>query len=142
MKEKGFGFCIGRIRRAYRREIEARASVMDLTAAQHQVLRRLWRGDRILASVLAKDILSDSATLTGLLDRLENKGLIRRERSSEDRRAIEIVLTPEGRALEEPGMKVIREINELALADFSEAERDKLLSDLESIAEKLEALRQ
>lgn len=139
MKERGFGFCIGRVRRALRREIEARAVGLDLTASQHQVLRRLWRGDRILVSVLAKDILADGATLTGLLDRLAQKGLIRRERSASDRRAIEIVLTPGGRALEGPGMALIHEINERALAGFNAAQRAKLLEDLQRVAENLEA---
>ena len=38
---------IGRIRKALRREFEARASGLDITASQLQVLRRLWEGDGI-----------------------------------------------------------------------------------------------
>ena len=92
----GFVFWVSRIRKALRCEFEARAEALDITAAQFQVLRRLWQGDGIVTSTLTRDICSDGGTITGLLDRLEAKGLIRRERSAEDRRAVRVFLTQRG----------------------------------------------
>src|SRR5712671_6912471 len=102
MSDPSFVFWIGRIRKALRGEFEARAAELDITASQLQVLHRLWGGDGILTSTLTRDICSDGGTITGLLDRLEAKGLIRRERSSDDRRAVQVFLSPAGRELEQP----------------------------------------
>ena len=99
MNETIFISWIGRIRKALRHEFEVKAAPLDITAAQLQVLRRLWAGDGIPTSQLTSDAGSDGGTVTGVLDRLESKGLIRRERSDEDRRAVQIWLTPAGRDL-------------------------------------------
>src|ERR1700681_1085438 len=101
MSDPSFVFWIGRIRKALRCEFEARAEALDITASQLQVLCRLWQGDGILTSTLTRDICSDGGTITGLLDRLEAKALIRRERSAEDRRAVHVFLTSAGRELEQ-----------------------------------------
>lgn len=129
---------LGRIRKAFRYEFEARAAALDITAAQFQVLHRLWRGDGVLTSVIAKDICTTGSTLTGVLDRTESKGLIRRAASASDRRAVEIWLTPEGRELEEPLMKIVHDIGEKALSGFSEGQRTQFLDALEKVGDNLE----
>src|SRR6267142_2283263 len=92
MSDPNFIFAIGRIRKAMRREFETRAAGLEITAAQFLVLRRLWEGDGVPTSVITRDVCSDGGTITGLLDRLEAKALIRRERSTEDRRAVRVFL--------------------------------------------------
>src|SRR5438046_451725 len=82
--------CAGPVLRPLVRQFEARSGELGITAAQFQVLRRLWAGDGMLVSVLANEICCHVANATGILDRLEAKGLIRRERSLEDRRAVRI----------------------------------------------------
>jgi MarR family transcriptional regulator, organic hydroperoxide resistance regulator len=139
MSDNRFIQGIARIRKAMRCEFEARAAGLDITATQFQVLRRLWQGDGILTSTLTRDIASDGGTITGLLDRLEAKGLIRRERGTEDRRAVRVFLTPDGYKLELPLMEIVTAINERALEGFSPAERARLMDDLERIGENLGA---
>lgn len=139
MEELNFPLRLGRIRKAFRSEFEVRAASLDITAAQFQVLQRLWRGDGVLTSVIAKDICTTGSTLTGVLDRTENKGLIRREASASDRRAVEIWLTPEGRALEKPLRKIVQEIGEKALSGFTEKQRSQFLQALEKVGDNLEA---
>ena len=139
MSEQYFGAWVARIRKALRREFELRAEPLDITISQYQVLRRLWKGDGILTCVLTKDSCSDGATVTGVLDRLEAKGLIQRERSTEDRRAVQIFLTAAGRALEDPVMDIVREINEQALCGLSAAEQSKLMKTMEIVAGNLGA---
>src|SRR5438045_825672 len=127
MSDASFIFWIGRIRKALRGEFEARAAELEITASQFQVLHRLWEGDGILTSALTRDICSDGGTITGLLDRLEAKGLIRRERSVEDRRAVQVFLTPAGRALQTPLMQILTALNEQALGGIQAEDRSRLL---------------
>jgi len=138
MAEIFFGRRIGAIRRHLRRELEVGAASHDVTATQFQVLRRLWSGEGINAQSLARESHLDAATMTGVLDRLEHKGLVRRERDEIDRRAVRVVLTEAGRALEAPLMTIVKRVNELALLDFSADERQQLFAFLERIERNLE----
>jgi len=137
MNDDSFIFWIGRIRKALRVEFEARAAALDITVPQFQVLHRLWQGDGILTSVLTRDIASDGGTITGLLDRLEAKALLRRERCLEDRRAVRVFLEPAGRELEQPLMEILNAINEQALEGFGAAERVQLVTALKCVGENL-----
>ena len=130
---------IARIRKALRREFELRAARLDITSSQLQVLRCLWRGDGLTVSALTCDSSSDGGTVTGVLDRLERKELIRRERSHADRRVVQIWLTDAGRELEKPLMQIIEEINEMALVGLDEAARQQLIGALETVADNLRA---
>jgi DNA-binding MarR family transcriptional regulator len=136
--EERFTLKIGRIRRAFRAHFEARAATLDITTPQYHVLSRLWQGDGVLTSVIAKDINVASSTLTGVLDRLENKGLIRREAAAKDRRVVEIWLTDKGRAMEEPLLKIINDINQIALQGFSQQQKSQFLEALDKVGENLE----
>src|SRR5438046_6145824 len=137
MNEDSVIFWIGRIRKALRGEFEARAAALDITVPQFQVLHRLWQGDGILTSVLTRDIASDGGTITGLLDRLEAKALIRRERCLEDRRAVRVFLAPAGRELEQPLMQILKALNEQALEGFSGVERAQLVTALKRVGVNL-----
>ncbi len=128
-----FVFRIARIRKALRREFDARAESFDITAAQFIVLHRLWREDGILISTLTRDVCSDGGTITGLLDRLETKELIRRERCREDRRVIRVFLTEAGQDLESPLMAIITAVGEQALEGFSLLEQRQLMQALERV---------
>lgn len=139
MDDIGFIFGLGRVLKALRREMEARAEALEITAAQFHVLHRLLRGDGILISELTRDICSDGGTVTGLLDRLEARGLIRRERSREDRRAVHVFLTPAGRDLEAPLAAALKAVDRQALEGFDAEEQARLLRGLGKVAENLGA---
>ena len=72
-------------------------SEYNLTAVQAMALNFLGQEDEITSSKLGKRTGLDSATLTGILDRLEAASLIERRRHPYDRRAIQICLTGKGR---------------------------------------------
>ncbi len=130
---------IARIRKALRREFELRAARLDITSSQLQVLRCLWRGDGLTVSALTCDASSDGGTVTGVLDRLERKALIRRERSHADRRVVQIWLTEAGRDLEEPLTDIVEEINATALVGLDDEQQRQLIQSLETVAENLKA---
>ena len=69
---------------------------LGVTASQAMVLNFLGEEDRILARSLGQKLQLSSATMTGILDRLEKLDLVERQPHPEDRRAILICLTDQG----------------------------------------------
>jgi DNA-binding MarR family transcriptional regulator len=63
------------------------------------ILTCLWEQDGVNVKDLSKQLLLDSSSLTGHLDRLEKRGLVLRRNDPEDRRAIRVFLTERGRHL-------------------------------------------
>jgi MarR family transcriptional regulator, organic hydroperoxide resistance regulator len=73
---------------------------LNLTYPQYLVLLVLWEEGRITVGGLGERLQLDSGTLSPLLKRLEANGFVRRERSSDDERLVDVTLTPAGRRLE------------------------------------------
>lgn len=73
----------------------------DLTPQQFSLLRFLWKEDGLTQVELSNRSHVDRTTIGGLIDRLEQSGLLQRLPHPEDRRAYRICLTPAGRKLEE-----------------------------------------
>ena len=73
-------------------------SPQELTSAQWMPLLKLHMGTGSTVAELARGCQQDAGSMTRMLDRLETKGLVRRVRSGEDRRVVNIELTDEGRA--------------------------------------------
>jgi DNA-binding MarR family transcriptional regulator len=82
------------------REYRPQLDEFDLTYPQFLVMMSLWNKDGVLIKELTEQVLLDAATLTPILKRLENKGFIRRIKSSLDERAKVIKLTKEGLSLQ------------------------------------------
>lgn len=100
---------------------------LGITPVQAMVLSFLSEEDRITAGELGKKIELDSATLTGLLDRLENARLIERQGNPDDRRSIKIHLTPQGRKTGLEAGRLIEEANREFLSAFTETEKGLLI---------------
>ena len=73
----------------------------DLTEQQWRVIRVLWQQDHQPLLKLAELTLLPSPSLVGVVDRMERDGLVVRQRSSEDRRVVQVRLTDRGRELQE-----------------------------------------
>jgi DNA-binding MarR family transcriptional regulator len=98
-----------------------------LTVTQWAVLMHLREGLALNAADLCNQLRHDSGALTRVIDQLEARGLVARERSREDRRAVELRLTDAGReAVEFQIPRVVESLNEV-LTDFSKAEVAELL---------------
>ena len=79
---------------------------LGLTYTQYVTLLVLWEEDGQSVSALGERLFLDSGTLTPLLKKLEQRGLVRRERSREDERVVLVRLTDEGRALKEQAREI------------------------------------
>jgi DNA-binding MarR family transcriptional regulator len=91
----------------FRKELEP----LGVTPVQYGVLNCLLHEDGCTASHLAERLGLDSSTITGILDRLEQKGLVCRVSDTRDRRALQLFLTEKGRGLKEDLEKVTARAN-------------------------------
>ncbi|MDT5240128.1 MAG: MarR family transcriptional regulator, organic hydroperoxide resistance regulator [Mycobacterium sp.] len=73
---------------------------MNLTYPQYLVMLVLWEEEHVTVGRLGERLQLDSGTLSPLLKRLESNGFVRRERSRDDERLVDVTLTPAGRQLE------------------------------------------
>lgn len=86
-------------------------SRMELTPAQYSVLRLLWQRDGLQFNELASACCCSPSTITGVVDTLEKKGLVRRVSNPQDRRSLLVRLTDRGREMQRatPGLDKIFE---------------------------------
>jgi len=81
---------------AFRSYSDAHIRQLGLTSSQFDVIATLGNTPGMTFNKLAEKTLTTKGELTGIIDRLEKKGLVRREVPPEDRRSFLAVLTPAG----------------------------------------------
>lgn len=118
-----------------RRRLAAAIEPYGLTGQQYNVLRIL-RGARpepLPTLEIGQRMIEQTPGVTRLIDRLEEKGLVRRERSSEDRRVVLCSIAGVGLELLEAMEDDVEEANEAALAELDPAEVRQLVEILEKL---------
>lgn len=85
-------FKLSRAMRKVQRYYEMNLAPLEITTAQFYVLGSLWEREGIKFKELASKLSMDGATLTGILDRLEQQRFVKREDDPEDRRSVLIFL--------------------------------------------------
>ena len=106
----------------------------NVTPIQYSLLKCLWDEDGQMPSQIAATLCLDSSTITGIIDRLSDKGLITRHNREDNRRSVSIRLTDEGRALQKPIEALIARLNEEALAGVDPADYETAKTVLAKIA--------
>lgn len=96
---------------------------LKLTPFHWIVLCCLWEEDGLPTSSIAEKLKQVGGTLTGVIDRMEERGLVRRERNMQDRRVWRIWLTDAGKQLETVLPPIVEEIRQQAMQGFSEGDR-------------------
>jgi DNA-binding MarR family transcriptional regulator len=134
----GGGSLVQRVGRRLHVAVTAQLAPFDITAQQAAVLLHATRG-QTSPNQLAPLIGTDTAGMTRLLDRLEDKGFIRRGRHLEDRRSIVIEVTEEGRAVAPLLAPVFGRVNTQMLDGFSEKEIRQLTRMLQRMLDNLDA---
>lgn len=109
-----------------RREVERRMTALGVTDAQWKPLWLLASGRAATANEMARLLEMDAGALTRLLDRLEAKGLLERERSDADRRVVHLRLTDAGREASAEVPHVLAAVNNDFLHGFSAADWTQL----------------
>lgn len=115
------------------RFLTQKVSELNLTSVQAMVLGFLTEEDQITSSELGKRTELDSATLTGILDRLEAAGYLERKSNPDDRRSIHIHLTSKGKALGKDATRVLMEANAEFLQVLTEEQKRELRSLIQTL---------
>jgi DNA-binding MarR family transcriptional regulator len=102
--------------------VSTRLAELDLTPVQGHALRRLDPERPLAMSALADALYCHASNVTGIVDRLESRGLVERRPGVEDRRVKTLVLTPQGAAVR---ARVIELLSEppAAIASLSDADQ-------------------
>ena len=83
---------------------------LELTYTQYIAMLVLWQKKSVTVKEMGEYLYLDSGTLTPLLKKMEAKGLITRQRSTQDERILIVTITPEGEALKDKALDVPYEI--------------------------------
>lgn len=140
METRG-GYLISRIKQVGTRLFDRMLADADIDAfngAQGRILYVLWGKDGITISQLSAQTSLANTTLTSMLDRMEVSGLIRREPSPRDRRALLIRLTDKARSLQADYDRISQQMNERYYEGFSEAEICQFEAYLQRVLNNLE----
>lgn len=135
------GFLISHIKQVQGRVFERLlhdCGVEEFNGAQGRILYVLWQQDCVPIAELVLQTGLAKNTLTSMLARMEEAGLITRSASEKDRRQILISLTGKAKTLEERYMEVSQQMNELFFRGFSQGEIRLLEDTLDRIVSNLE----
>ena len=99
----------------------------DVTPIQFAALDAISNEPGMDQATVAEQIAYDRATIGGVIERLEQKGWVRRVVSERDRRARELSLTPDGERILKALLPVVRDLQDDILPSLTEADRARFL---------------
>jgi MarR family transcriptional regulator, organic hydroperoxide resistance regulator len=140
VSETSGGFLISQIKQVSGRIFEkllADAGVDAFNGPQGRILYVLWQGDGIPIAALSQKTGLAKTTLTSMLDRMEQSGLLRRAYDPADRRQIRISLTQQAQQLRGDYAHVSRAMNEIYYDGFTDDEILRFEADLRRILQNL-----
>ena len=135
----GVPYLMARVRTTLFNAVDAELQRFELRALDYLVLAGLANAMGDTASAICTFISHDPGAMTRKIDALEEKSLVRRVRSVEDRRAIKLELTPEGKAVYSKALIVVVGVINRFLDGFTKAEVRGLESMLKRMLENADA---
>jgi len=137
--DRALGYLVRRVHQLGGAALEPVFAAEGLTYTQWSALVSIWYGRGATAAELARDLGHDKGAMTRLVDTLEERGWITRERIPGDRRCINLALTEAGAAVAlRSKQKVVACWNDW-LADWPDAEVDTLIALLQKLRATLAA---
>jgi len=128
-----------RIFHAVDRHSRRLARIHGLTEPQAICLNAVNRAGELNPGQLARTVSLSPPTVTGILDRLERRDLIRRERTARDKRQVVVCLTDEGRSLLANSPPPLQERFTQRLTEMPVSRQRKIASSLNDVVRMMEA---
>lgn len=111
----------------------------NITAPQLITLLAVAEKGPLTLAAIAKEVHLSPSTLVGIIDRLEQKNYVRRDRSDRDRRRVHVSLTQQGRKFAESAPSPLQEKFADALSELSIEEQATISRSLQRVVELMEA---
>jgi DNA-binding MarR family transcriptional regulator len=124
--------------RAYSRALERRTLPFGVSSGQWRFLRILWTADGLTQIELSRRVGMREPTTVAAVNGMERAGLVRRRKSSSDRRKIHICLTSRAKRLKAKLLPFVAEVNALGLKGLSAQEAKSLRQALLKIMHNLD----
>lgn len=109
----------------------------DLTAEQFHLLKNISSNKALSQNELCDIVQKSAANVTRILDRLERKGFVKREKNPADRRSIHLFLTVRGQELVDEVSSLFENFSRLLTKGISNQEQTKLAEILHRIQNNL-----
>ena len=130
---------IRKILRAAEQGERSLAQATGLTASQVLVLQEVERGGDVMPSAVAAALQLSQASITNIVDRLEDIGLIVRRRGERDKRQVRLTLTRNGYEMLESAPDLLQNRFTCRFATLASWEQAMMLATLERLADLLDA---
>ena len=135
------GYLINQIQKISSRkfnELLKEKNIDEFNGSQGVILYSLWNNKELTIKEIGKITGLAKTSLTSMLDRMEEKGLIRRKDNSEDKRSIKIMLTDKAKELEQDYNDISNKMSNIFYKNFSDKEINEIENYLERIISNLE----
>ncbi len=120
--ERSVGYHVRTLAETWQGVMDQRAAANGVTISQWRYLRELWEDDGLSIGELTQRVGRQGPTTVVAVQLLEKAGLVSIAKSAEDRRKSFIHLTRRGQRLAAAMSPLIRDVNDLAMADLTESE--------------------
>lgn len=131
--DRSVGYQVRTTHRLLQRYLQQKIEPYGMTPGMWYFLRALWHEDGLTQRELSEIVGTMEPTTLTAIRSMERSGLVRRVRNSDDRRKINVYLTPRGQALRLKLLPLAREVVEHALAGFSDDDREALFRYLSAV---------
>ena len=141
MKERQGGFLISKIKAIGGRRFDRRLQQKNIDAfngAQVKILYLLWNNGKMTATDISRKSGLAKTTITAMLARMHEQGLVNFAENSSDKRSVFVSLTPEALKMKEQYDDVTREMENIYYKGFTDAEAEQFESFLKRILSNLE----
>ena len=136
---KSIGFLVKRCGVLMTQIAERHFESTSVSFIQWNALMRLCsKAGHMSATELSNELGYDMGALTRVVDELERRGLVRRERSRRDRRAVEIAVTAAGRRQADIAKRVVVDLLNELVAPYSDAEMATLIELMQRMLVRLQ----
>ena len=134
---RSIGYLLRRAGKLVTAHIEELFTEEDVSFLQWMLMMNLREGLAHTAAELREQVCHDSGALTRVIDQLEERGFISRQRSTTDRRAIELKLTAQGANIVNSYLPRVIGLYNTLMEDFTAEEADTLITLLTRLTTKL-----
>jgi len=110
-----------------------------LTSPQLIIMQDIDKTPGVNSGQVAKNVTLSAATVTNIIDRLESKNLVSRERNTQDKRKVSLYLTDNGKAILLNAPQPLQEHFIENFSNLAQWEQSQLLSSMERIADMMNA---